>query len=106
VEDSPFIDRLFDLLDTNGDAVLDVQEFISGLALLCKGSPEEKLKRICSRLFLSLISFFFFLLKFVLKLMILMVMGGLVKMNYQRCLKWLGCLVLKRYRHKKKENLI
>ncbi|KAL6043072.1 Calmodulin, partial [Balamuthia mandrillaris] len=44
MDDTPFPDRLFDLLDLNGDGVVDLQEFISGLSFLCKGTPEEKLR--------------------------------------------------------------
>eukprot|EP01119_Soliformovum_irregulare_P016309 TRINITY_DN46_c0_g1_i1.p2 TRINITY_DN46_c0_g1~~TRINITY_DN46_c0_g1_i1.p2 ORF type:complete len:234 (+),score=74.28 TRINITY_DN46_c0_g1_i1:57-758(+) len=44
LDDSPFVDRLFSLLDVNGDARVDLTEFITGLSLLCKGTPEEKLK--------------------------------------------------------------
>jgi len=43
LDDSPFVERLFTLLDTNGDGTVDLQEFVSGLSLLCKGSVEEKL---------------------------------------------------------------
>jgi len=41
--DTPFADRLFELLDVNGDGVVDINEFICGLSMLCKGTPEEKL---------------------------------------------------------------
>jgi len=44
LDESPFADRLYDLLDTNQDGVVDLQEFVSGLSLLCKGSPEEKIE--------------------------------------------------------------
>jgi len=43
LDDSPFVDRLFTLLDTNGDGTVDLNEFVSGLSLLCKGTIEEKL---------------------------------------------------------------
>jgi len=43
-KDTPFGDRLFDLLDVNNDGVVDLSEFICGLSILCKGTPEEKLK--------------------------------------------------------------
>lgn len=45
IDDTPFADRLFDLLDTNRDGVVDLGEFVCGLSLLCKGSVEEKLER-------------------------------------------------------------
>ncbi|EAL70283.1 hypothetical protein ACTFIW_003916 [Dictyostelium discoideum] len=44
LDNSPFGDRLFDLLDTNKDNTVDLQEFISGLSILCKGTAEEKLE--------------------------------------------------------------
>jgi len=44
IDDTPFADRLFDLLDTNRDGVVDLGEFVCGLSLLCKGSVEEKLE--------------------------------------------------------------
>ncbi|EGC30631.1 hypothetical protein DICPUDRAFT_58183 [Dictyostelium purpureum] len=44
LDNTPFGDRLFDLLDTNKDGSVDLQEFISGLSILCKGSVEEKLE--------------------------------------------------------------
>ena len=37
--------RMFELLDLNKDGTVDLQEFISGLSFLCKGTPEEKLLR-------------------------------------------------------------
>jgi Ca2+-binding EF-hand superfamily protein len=42
-DDTPFADRLFSLLDTNGDGSLDLTEFVTGLSMLCKGSVEDKL---------------------------------------------------------------
>lgn len=45
LEDSPFVERLFTLLDTDKNGTVDLQEFVSGLSLLCKGTPEEKLAR-------------------------------------------------------------
>jgi len=42
--DTPYYERLFELLDTSGDGLLDLQEFVIGLALICKGTPEEKVK--------------------------------------------------------------
>jgi len=41
---TPFGERLFQLLDVNGDSVIDLGEFVGGLSLLCKGTPEEKLE--------------------------------------------------------------
>eukprot|EP01103_Thecamoeba_quadrilineata_P006389 TRINITY_DN16114_c0_g1_i1.p1 TRINITY_DN16114_c0_g1~~TRINITY_DN16114_c0_g1_i1.p1 ORF type:complete len:229 (+),score=49.69 TRINITY_DN16114_c0_g1_i1:39-725(+) len=43
-EDPVFVDRLFEVLDLNGDGVLDINEFVTGLGLLCKGSIDDKLK--------------------------------------------------------------
>ncbi len=45
LDGSPFVDRLFLMLDINKDGTIDLQEFVTGLSLLCKGTPEEKLKR-------------------------------------------------------------
>ena len=45
LNDTPFGDRLFEMLDVNKDGVVDLQEFISGLSFLCKGTVEEKLER-------------------------------------------------------------
>jgi Ca2+-binding EF-hand superfamily protein len=44
LDDSPFVERLFILLDTNGDGVVDLHEFVTGLSLLCKGTIEQKLE--------------------------------------------------------------
>jgi Ca2+-binding EF-hand superfamily protein len=44
MDDTPFADRLFDLLDVNQDGAVDLQEFVTGLSFLCKGTPEEKLE--------------------------------------------------------------
>jgi len=44
LNDTPFGDRLFEMLDLNKDGVVDLQEFISGLSFLCKGTVEEKLE--------------------------------------------------------------
>jgi Ca2+-binding EF-hand superfamily protein len=44
VAGTPFGERLFQLLDVNGDGVVDLGEFVGGLSLLCKGTPEEKLE--------------------------------------------------------------
>jgi len=43
-KDPLFSTKLFDLLDTNGDGVVDLSEFVVGLSILCKGTAEEKLK--------------------------------------------------------------
>jgi len=42
-KDTPFGDRLFQLLDINNDGVVDLNEFVCGLSMLCKGTTEEKL---------------------------------------------------------------
>lgn len=44
ITDIPFVDRLFEIFDVNGDAKVDMKEFITGLAMLCKGSNEEKIE--------------------------------------------------------------
>lgn len=65
LDDSPFVERLFTLLDTNGDGTIDLQEFVTGLSMLCKGTPEEKLKCINFETFLFLnLIFLFFLVTF------------------------------------------
>eukprot|EP01104_Vermistella_antarctica_P008372 TRINITY_DN2087_c6_g1_i7.p1 TRINITY_DN2087_c6_g1~~TRINITY_DN2087_c6_g1_i7.p1 ORF type:complete len:306 (+),score=85.00 TRINITY_DN2087_c6_g1_i7:131-919(+) len=42
--DMPMGDRLFSMLDKNGDGVLDQKEFFGGLSVLCKGSDDEKME--------------------------------------------------------------
>lgn len=44
LDDSPFVERLFTLLDVNHDGTIDLQEFVIGLSVLCKGTVEEKLE--------------------------------------------------------------
>jgi len=44
LDDSPFVDRLFTLLDVNHDGTVDLAEFVTGLSMLCKGTVEEKLE--------------------------------------------------------------
>eukprot|EP00026_Physarum_polycephalum_P013469 Phypoly_transcript_13873.p1 GENE.Phypoly_transcript_13873~~Phypoly_transcript_13873.p1 ORF type:complete len:271 (+),score=50.99 Phypoly_transcript_13873:86-814(+) len=44
LENTPFADRLFHLLDINGDGTIDLSEFVCGLSMLCKGTLEEKLE--------------------------------------------------------------
>jgi len=44
IENTPFADRLFHLLDINGDGTVDLSEFVCGLSMLCKGTVEEKLE--------------------------------------------------------------
>lgn len=44
IENTPFADRLFHLLDINCDGTVDLSEFVCGLSMLCKGSVEEKLE--------------------------------------------------------------
>eukprot|EP00011_Vannellida_sp_DIVA3-517-6-12_P015261 CAMPEP_0114632040 /NCGR_PEP_ID=MMETSP0168-20121206/14724_1 /TAXON_ID=95228 ORGANISM="Vannella sp., Strain DIVA3 517/6/12" /NCGR_SAMPLE_ID=MMETSP0168 /ASSEMBLY_ACC=CAM_ASM_000044 /LENGTH=207 /DNA_ID=CAMNT_0001843627 /DNA_START=64 /DNA_END=687 /DNA_ORIENTATION=- len=41
---TPYAERLFTLLDKNGDGVVDFKEFVSGFALLCKGTAEDKIR--------------------------------------------------------------
>ena len=53
IENTPFADRLFHLLDVNGDGTVDLSELVCGLSMLCKGSVEEKLERMSSPLPLS-----------------------------------------------------
>jgi len=43
-KDLAFPERLFSMLDANNDGSVDLQEFICGLSVLCKGTPDEKLK--------------------------------------------------------------
>eukprot|EP01100_Stratorugosa_tubuloviscum_P010616 TRINITY_DN4579_c0_g2_i1.p1 TRINITY_DN4579_c0_g2~~TRINITY_DN4579_c0_g2_i1.p1 ORF type:complete len:222 (-),score=125.58 TRINITY_DN4579_c0_g2_i1:134-799(-) len=43
IKNSALGERLFQTLDINNDNMLDIKEFIGGLSLLCKGTPEEKL---------------------------------------------------------------
>jgi len=44
LNDPIFVDRLFTVMDKDQNNVLDMNEFINGLSLLCKGTPEEKLE--------------------------------------------------------------
>eukprot|EP01133_Synstelium_polycarpum_P012240 gene12240-14341_t len=44
LDNTPFPDRLFDLLDINRDNTVDLQEFVGGLSMLCKGTVDEKLE--------------------------------------------------------------
>jgi len=44
IENTPFADRLFHLLDVNNDNTVDLSEFVCGLSMLCKGTVEEKLE--------------------------------------------------------------
>eukprot|EP01102_Stenamoeba_stenopodia_P009601 TRINITY_DN2845_c0_g1_i2.p1 TRINITY_DN2845_c0_g1~~TRINITY_DN2845_c0_g1_i2.p1 ORF type:complete len:232 (-),score=60.02 TRINITY_DN2845_c0_g1_i2:87-782(-) len=44
LQDTPFSDRLFHLLDSNNDGTVDLGEFVCGLSMLCKGTVEEKLE--------------------------------------------------------------
>lgn len=54
IDNTPFADRLFHLLDINGDGTVDLSEFVCGLSMLCKGTVEEKLEcmYMCRSLFL------------------------------------------------------
>jgi Ca2+-binding EF-hand superfamily protein len=42
-EAAPFLDRLFDVFDENGDGCVDLLEVASGVSLLCGGSDDEKI---------------------------------------------------------------
>eukprot|EP01115_Flamella_aegyptia_P000348 TRINITY_DN104863_c0_g1_i2.p1 TRINITY_DN104863_c0_g1~~TRINITY_DN104863_c0_g1_i2.p1 ORF type:complete len:186 (+),score=57.07 TRINITY_DN104863_c0_g1_i2:154-711(+) len=44
IGNTPYAERLFTLLDKNGDGAVDVSEFIAGLGMLCTGDAEEKIK--------------------------------------------------------------
>jgi len=44
LDQSPFVDRLFVLLDTDNSGTIDLREFITGLSFLTKGTPEEKIR--------------------------------------------------------------
>lgn len=44
IANTPYSDRLFTLLDINEDGVVDFKEFISGFALLCSGSVDDKIR--------------------------------------------------------------
>ena len=46
IANTPYADRLFTLLDINEDGVVDFKEFISGFALLCSGSIDDKIRGI------------------------------------------------------------
>ncbi|RKP18012.1 EF-hand [Rozella allomycis CSF55] len=41
---SLFLERLFDAFDVNHDKSIDLEEFVQGLNILLKGTPEEKLE--------------------------------------------------------------
>jgi len=43
-KDKNFPELLFHMLDTNNDGNIDLKEFIGGLSVLCKGTPDEKIK--------------------------------------------------------------
>ena len=40
-----FLERLFDAFDLDGNHRIDLNEFISGLSVFFKGTPEEKSER-------------------------------------------------------------
>eukprot|EP01094_Clydonella_sp_ATCC50884_P016921 TRINITY_DN2862_c1_g1_i1.p1 TRINITY_DN2862_c1_g1~~TRINITY_DN2862_c1_g1_i1.p1 ORF type:complete len:238 (+),score=71.80 TRINITY_DN2862_c1_g1_i1:218-931(+) len=44
VMNTPFGQRLFEILDENDDDRVNFREFVAGMSLLCKGTPEEKLE--------------------------------------------------------------
>lgn len=39
-----YLERLFSIFDLDGNGVVDCDEILSGIALLCKGTVEEKLE--------------------------------------------------------------
>jgi serine/threonine-protein phosphatase 2B regulatory subunit len=43
LNNSPFADRLFSMLDSNNDGVVDFAEFVVGLSHISKGTAEERL---------------------------------------------------------------
>lgn len=43
-KESPFMDRLFELFDTDGSGTIDFKEFICGLNTVSQGSLEDKIK--------------------------------------------------------------
>ena len=43
IADTPFEDRLFALLDKDNSGTIDVSEFLTGMAVIVKGTPEDKL---------------------------------------------------------------
>lgn len=44
VMSTPFGQRLFEILDENDDDQVNFREFVAGMSLLCKGTPEERLE--------------------------------------------------------------
>jgi len=38
----PFVDDLFDVVDKNKSGLVDVEELVTGISLICKGTAEEK----------------------------------------------------------------
>jgi hypothetical protein len=45
IDGMPFSHRLFHVLDIDNSGHIDLQEFVGGLSLLCKGTADEKLER-------------------------------------------------------------
>lgn len=45
LDGTPFAERLFAIFDQDQDGTVDFSELMSGLSILCKGDPEEKLRR-------------------------------------------------------------
>lgn len=45
MDEGPFLDRMFNIFDDDGDGTITFEEFLCGMSILCtKGNKEEKLK--------------------------------------------------------------
>ena len=44
LKNDPFMDDLFDLFDEDKNGKLELKEFASGISMLCKGTPTEKVE--------------------------------------------------------------
>jgi serine/threonine-protein phosphatase 2B regulatory subunit len=58
-KESPFMDRLFELFDTDGSGTIDFREFISGLNKATHGTSEDKIMCKSTRMYLSIFQFLF-----------------------------------------------